>query len=171
MTNELRETFDLNYGDIITVDGYDGQYFRINGYQVNTLYTENEPDMTEHWLDLHCAHTGGYTMAFADEVTLVCRKDEATEYLADKPTPIIATGGIALASIFDFSSETEAPLKPITPPSKRTLNARKQERIDGYLDDLINVNNAIELIGDGGELQYYGAKKAGILAGLEAMTK
>lgn len=148
MSTKLYETHGLNYGDIVTVEGYDGQYFRINGYQKNVLETEGEPDLIEHWLDLVCAHTGGYTMAFVDEVTLACRKGEASTFLADMPAPNIGpSGGIAIATIFGGMFEEETPLKPLTPPSKQT-------QIDRLLDDMNNVNNAIELIGDSdGEYQ------------------
>lgn len=142
MTSKLYETHGLNYGDIVTVEGYDGQYFRINGYQKNVLETENEPDLIEHWLDLTCAHTGGFTMAFADEATLACRKEDAKTYLADKPTPNIGpSGGIAIATIFDFFREDEAPLKPLTPPSKQT-------QIDRLLDELSDVSSLKATIDD-----------------------
>ena len=149
MTTKLYETHGLNYGDIVTVEGYDGQYFRINGYQKNVLETEGEPDLIEHWLDITCAHTGGYTMAYADEVTLACRKDEASEFLADKPTPNIGTGGgIAIASIFDMFRVDEAPLNPLTPPSKATLQSRTQPQIDALLDQLSDWTSLKVTLGD-----------------------
>lgn len=55
----------------------------------------------------------------------------------------------------------------VTKPKEMT----KQERIDAYLDELINVESAKELIGDGGEVAYFAAKKAGIEAGLRALQE
>lgn len=148
MTTKLYEAHGLNYGDIVTVEGYPEQYFRVDGYQKNVLETENEPDLVERWLDISCVHTGGYTMAFADEVTLACRKDEATEFLSDKPAPNIGpSGGIAIAAIFDMFREEEAPLTTLTPPSKQT-------QIDRLLDELSDVQSLKATIGDSdGEYQ------------------
>lgn len=132
-------TDKLNFGDIVTIDDYPMQYFRINGFQTNTLETENEPTITEKWLDLSCAHTGGYTMAFAEEATLVASKEDADAFLADKPAPIIEDfGGLALMSIFDFERET-----PIGPP---LTSKSKATQMDELLDELDAVIQTRELM-------------------------
>lgn len=139
----------LNFGDIITIDDYPTQYYRINGFQTNILETEGKPDLTEYWLDLTCAHTGGYTMAFAEDVVFVCKAEDAAAYLADKPAPNVGeAGGIALMSIFgNFGEDYETPVgPPLTPKSKVTIAAERQSKIDALLDERNDVGSTDDFV-------------------------
>lgn len=142
----------LNYGDIVTLAEYPTQYFRIKAFQTNEYDEENKPTRTEYWLDLTCAHSGGYTMAYADEVTVVALADEADDFLAAKPSPIYGGfagfGGIPLASIFDFMDERiyGGVVEMIKKKPEVAKEPTKQERIDALLDERNDVGSTDDFI-------------------------
>ena len=73
---------EINFGDLILVDGYGEEPFYVDGWTVETHYTPDEV-WTETWYDITSAHTGEYSMAELSDVTRICGKEQAEEYLAN----------------------------------------------------------------------------------------
>lgn len=123
----------LNYDDIVTIEDYPGEYWRITGFQTNILRSKGEPEITEEWIDVTCPWTGEYNMAYLDEITLVALADEAEDFLADKPEPVRTHyEGLSIATIFGLDDESPRKLKPLTPKSDKPA---QQARIDALLDE------------------------------------
>src|SRR5690606_2640439 len=80
---------EINFGDLILVDGYGEEPFYVDGWTVETHYTPDEV-WTETWYDITSAHTGEYSMAELSDVTRICGKEQAEEYLANnvRPEPV-----------------------------------------------------------------------------------
>lgn len=160
-----------NIGDLVNIAGYANRLFRVDSYTHEFTF-ERGIEAEDIYYDCSCVSAGEYTLGAQEDITVVCREGQSAEFLKTYKHPeidVIATH--LYEELFGNIFEGEAEEMTIKPTTKTAKEPTKQERIDGYLDELINVNNAIELIGDDGDLAYYGARKAGILAGLEALTK
>lgn len=159
-----------NIGDLVNISGYANRLFRVDSYTHEFTF-ERGIESEDIYYDCTCVSAGEYNLGAQEDITVVCREGQSAEFLKTYKHPEV---DVIASDIFEglFLNMTwgaEDVIKPIKATVTKTKEPTKQELIDGYLDDLINVSNAIELIGD--EDGYYDAKKAGILAGLEAMTK
>lgn len=159
-----------NIGDLVNINGYANRLFRVDSYTHEFTF-ERGIESEDIYYDCTCVSAGEYNLGAQEDITVVCRADDTAEFLKTYEHPEVDV--IAL-DIFEnmFVNMTwgaEDVIQPIKATVAKTKEPTKQELIDGYLDELINVNNAIELIGD--EDGYYGAKKAGILAGMKALVE
>lgn len=142
----------LNYDDIVTIEDYPGEYWRITGFQTNILRSKGEPEITEEWIDVTCPWTGEYNMAYLDEITLVALADEAEDFLADKPMPVRTHyEGLSIASIFGLDVDKHRKLKPVTPKSDKPA---QQARIDALLDER-NAVADIDFVEDASRAERY----------------
>ncbi|MHC8516822.1 hypothetical protein [Sporosarcina sp. ITBMC105] len=149
----------INFGDIVTVEDYDGYYFRVTGRQTQIFEYENEPTETEYMLDLTCAHTERLVLAYIEDVTLVATKDEADAFLADKPAPEKYGGGISVMFAPWFGGEDDNRITvniPLTPKSRATLAAIREARIDVLLDEWTDNATKARAVGD--EDGFYAAR-------------
>lgn len=161
-------------GDLVNIAGYANRLFRVDSYTHEFTF-ERGIEAEDIYYDCSCVSAGEYTLGAQEDITVVCREGKTAEFLKTYKHPEIDVAATQLyeklfGNIFEGEAE-EMTINPIKTTVKKAKEPTKQELIDGYLDELINVNNAIELIGDGGDLAYYGARIAGILAGLAEVTK
>lgn len=159
-------------GDLVNINGYANRLFRVDTYTHEFTF-ERGIESEDIYFDCTCVTAGEYTLGAQEDVTVVCREGQTEEFLKTYEHPEIDVIATELyenlfGNIFEEAEDMTKQVITVKAPKELT----KQEKIDGYLDELINVNNAIELIGDeGGEYAYYGARKAGILAGLAEVSK
>lgn len=158
-------------GDLVNIAGYANRLFRVDSYTHEFTF-EHGIESEDIYYDCSCVTAGEYTLAAQEDITVLCEEAKAAEFLKTYKHPEI---DVKASDIYEGlfanmnweAEDMEKTNAKVTKSKEKT----KQERIDAYLDDLINVENAKELIGDGGEVAYYAAKKAGIEAGLRGMTE
>lgn len=155
-------------GDLITITGYATRLFRIDSYTHEFTY-ERGLETEEIYYDCSCVTSAEYTLAAQEDITVACAEVYSEIYLETYEHPIIdVVASDIFANLFaNMNWEAEVMTKPVKAVNK-TKEPTKQERIDALLDEMNNVNNAIELIGDSdGE---YGRRIDEIKAELEAVS-
>lgn len=81
---EFEFELPADHGDLVTVDGYDGRFFMVIGYQLirNCLPEEAYNEVVYEVLD---AVTGEFLEADGEDVEFVTDADHASAYLAENP--------------------------------------------------------------------------------------
>src|SRR5690606_19700013 len=126
-TSEVNQLVaDVNFGDLVHIEGYGQTPFYIDGWQTTTYY-EPEEEWTDTMYDLTNAFTGEYQIAFAEDIKRICGAGEAEEYLKNNVRMKVV--GEMLGSMNQRKKE----------PSKNDLfiaQKKKEAEIDGLLDEL-----------------------------------
>lgn len=150
-------------GDLVTINGYATRLFRVDSYTHEFTF-EQGVEMEDIYYDCTCVTAGEYTLGAQEDLTVMCRKDQTEAFLKTYEHPEI---DVVAMDIFEglfanMTWEAEDVVKPIKAVTKKAKEPTKQERIDALLDDMNNVNNAIELISDedGGYADRLGEIKA-----------
>src|SRR5690554_2015861 len=154
-------------GDLVTINGYANRLFRVDSYTHEFTF-ERGIESEDIYYDCTCVTAGEYTLGAQEDLTVVCREGQTEEFLKTYEHPEI---DVVASDLFEnmfgniFGGEADTviqPYKPINTIIKKPKEPTKQERIDALLDDMNNVNNAIELIGDegGGYAERLGEIKA-----------
>src|SRR5690606_27566582 len=133
---------EINFGDLIVVDGYGEEPFYVDGWTVETHYTPDEV-WTETWYDITSAHTGEYSMAELSDVTRICGKEQAEEYLANSVRPEAVRIVSTQHTVYTSKIATRNP-KLVR---QRAEDAKKAE-IDGLLDELNDYRKLADTFGD-----------------------
>lgn len=134
-----------DFGDIVTVNGYTGEYFHVDGF---SEYYNYEPGVmfSEVVYDLTAAldYKSG-TIAEDSEITLVAKANEAKAFIANllKPPTDYEDKPYKLVTI------TPADVANTKP--KRKSQRQKQAEIDGLLDELITLQTVIDICGSDDE--------------------
>lgn len=83
-SEEFEFAIPADHGDLITVDGYDGRFFMVIGYQLirNCLPEEEYNEVVYEVLD---AVTGEFLEADGEDVEFVTDSEHASAYLAENP--------------------------------------------------------------------------------------
>jgi hypothetical protein len=81
---EFEFTIPADHGDLVTVDGYDGRFFMVIGYQLirNCLPEEEYNEVVYEVLD---AVTGEFLEADGEDVEFVTDAEHAVDYLRENP--------------------------------------------------------------------------------------
>jgi hypothetical protein len=81
---EFEFAIPADHGDLVTVDGYDGRFFMVIGYQLirNCLPEEAYNEVVYEVLD---AVTGEFLEADGEDVEFVTDAEHASQYLAENP--------------------------------------------------------------------------------------
>lgn len=150
---------NISFGDLVSVQGYEGRLYFVDSWSVEHHYTPDET-WTEVLYDITDAHTGEYMMAEKEDVTRVCGAAEADEYLKNpaSPQPEETT---KRPNVFDQIFGEVPKMKSNEPrnPSARELSGieaerRKQARkeravkIDALLDEYNDARAMVEMFGD-----------------------
>jgi len=152
-------------GDLVNIAGYANRLFRVDSYTHEFTF-ERGIEAEEIYYDCSCVTAGEYTLGAQEDVTVVCREGQTEEFLKTYQHPEVDEIATRLYDeVFGniFGGEAETVMQPIkTIVTKKAKEPTKQERIDALLDDMNNVNTAIELIGDedGGYAKRLGEIKA-----------
>jgi hypothetical protein len=117
---EFEFTVPAGHGDLVTVDGYDGRFFMVIGFQLirNCLPEEEYNEVVYEVLD---AVTGEFLEADGEDVEFVTDAEHASAYLAENPPEYTApiskyTGGVT-------NMAKQEPRKP----SAREISAQEAE--------------------------------------------
>lgn len=157
-------------GDLATIDGYANRLFRVDSYTHEFTF-ERGIESEDIYYDCTCVTAGEYTLGAQEDLTVVCREGQTEEFLKTYEHPEIDVIAVEMfdgmfGNIFGEAEQMTSPFKTVY--QKKTKEPTKQERIDALLDDMNNVYNAIELVGDeGGD---YGRRIGEIKAELEVLT-
>ena len=127
-----------NYGDIVRVVGFGDHLFAVEAYTIEYHY-EHDHEYCELLYDLTCVYgDSGYIVGEQDDISVVCKADEADAFLSglSTQTPTYKADWLSIT----FSEGTVKPtLQKAQPPTDRRKQALKQTEIDGLLDELITL--------------------------------
>jgi len=131
-----------DFGDIVTVSGYAGEYFHVDGF---SEYYNYEPGVmfSEVVYDLSAAldYKSG-TIAEDSEITLVAKANEAKAFidsLLKPPTDFVDLSAINLEVLMKTDVANSKP--------KRKTQRQKQAEVDVLLDELITLQTVIDVCG------------------------
>ena len=137
---------ELNFGDLVHVEGYGNTPFYIDGWQTTTYYEPDE-EWTDTMYDLTNAFTGEYEIAFAEDIKRICGAGEADDYLQSIVTQINKkTGENSWEVTLSFGS-----INRKKEPSKNDLyiaQKKKEAEIDSLLDELNDYSALADAFGD-----------------------
>jgi hypothetical protein len=149
---EFEFEIPADYGDLVTVDGYDRRFFMVIAYQL-TRHCTPEEEYNETVYELLDAHTGEYLEADGEDVEFVTDAVNADEYLAQVEAPVqpprmpgldfdlseFFGGGVNM-----FGKKPQEPRKP----TARELSAQEAEKRKAArkekaarIDDLLDQRN------------------------------
>jgi hypothetical protein len=135
-SEEFEFAIPAEHGDLVTVDGYDGRYFMVIGYQLirNCLPEEEYNEVVYEVLD---AVTGEFLEADGEDVEFVTDAEHASAYLAENPPEYEATAPIlpdwakdvyqSLVDIENYERGAMNMAKPERKPTAREISAKEAE--------------------------------------------
>src|SRR5690606_30371809 len=153
--DNLTQKHEINFGDLILVDGYGEEPFYVDGWTVETHYTPDEV-WTETSYDITSAHTGAYSMAELSDVTRICGKEQAEECLANSVRPESVRIVSTQHAVYTSKVATRNPELV-----RQRAEEKRRARIDELLDDYIDAKTLEGIIEEDAEL--YRKKADGIL--------
>lgn len=137
----------IKFGDLVSADGYGDRIFEVICYRKEETHYrdeyQNEFVQTDIIFEISDVHTLDYLEADENDLTLICREDQAEQYLANAPLPQSQAQvyfiGIDLAQ--EITINTEPVERKLTPreQSSREAEERKQLRklMSEVIDDLL----------------------------------
>lgn len=142
----MTQKHEINFGDLVYVDGYGNRPFFVDGWSEESIYTI-DGQFDETWFDVTCAHTGEYHMAELSDVKLVCRAEQAESFL--KYNRWEGEG------VF-FWMPDDDDIKKYIQPLREKLNDKKSKKqhIDDLLDEYNDIKRIIDEFGDDEENDY-----------------
>lgn len=167
-----RMTPKAHINDLVTIDGYANRIFRVNSYTHEFMF-ELGAEYEDIYYDCTCVTSDEYMLGSQHDVTVVCKADKATQFLSTFKHPVIE--GIDIAECYESQmrqsevNDMKQPIKPIKAETSKKDEPTREELVDVLLDEMNNVNNAIELIGD--EDGHYAERLAEIKAELKEVTE
>jgi hypothetical protein len=135
-SEEFEFAIPAEHGDLVTVDGYDGRFFMVIGYQLirNCLPEEEYNEVVYEVLD---AVTGEFLEADGEDVEFVTDAEHAAQYLAENPPEYEATAPIlpdwakdvyqSLVDIENYERGAMNMAKPERKPTAREISAKEAE--------------------------------------------
>lgn len=130
-------------GDLVTIKGYGNRVFRVASLTHEITY-EKDAEYEDIYYDCHCVTNDEYMLGSQDDITVVCKADMSDRFLENYEHPKFDE--ISPFNLFEFFNENTEVKPMTTKPETKVLS--KQERTDALLDDLLNVYQAMEVIGD-----------------------
>jgi hypothetical protein len=134
-SEEFEFAIPAEHGDLLTVDGYDGRFFMVIGYQLirNCLPEEEYNEVVYEVLD---AVTGEFLEADGEDVDFVTDAEHASAYLAENPPhepmeqpkfKIVGPTDDEWKSYFIEGDETMSKSKEPRKPTAREISAKEAE--------------------------------------------
>jgi hypothetical protein len=127
-SEEFEFAIPAEHGDLVTVDGYDGRFFMVIGYQLirNCLPEEEYNEVVYEVLD---AVTGEFLEADGEDVEFVTDAEHASAYLAENPPDYEAPEQVQSDLMRFIFGGDETMSKPKEPrkPTARELSAKEAE--------------------------------------------
>jgi hypothetical protein len=134
---EFEFTVPAAHGDLVIVDGYEGRFFMVIGFQLirNCLPEEAYNEVVYEVLD---AVTGEFLEADGEDVEFVTDAEHAAQYLAENPQEYEATAPIlpdwakdvyqSLVDIENYERGAVNMSKPERKPTAREISAKEAEQ-------------------------------------------
>jgi hypothetical protein len=135
-SEEFEFAIPAEHGDLVKVDGYDGRFFMVIGYQLirNCLPEEEYNEVVYEVLD---AVTGEFLEADGEDVEFVTDAEHAAQYLAENPPEYEAPAPIlpdwakdvyqSLVDIENYERGAVNMAKPERKPTAREISAKEAE--------------------------------------------
>ncbi|WHY01815.1 hypothetical protein [Neobacillus sp. DY30] len=147
---EFEFEIPADHGDLVTVDGYDGRFFMVIGYQLirNCLPEEAYNEVVYEVLD---AVTGEFLEADGEDVEFVTDADHASAYLAENPPeynePLPAVDlSDWMIDISNYTGGVTNMAKSERKPTPRELSAKEaEERKAARNEREAQINNLLEI--------------------------
>jgi hypothetical protein len=150
-SEEFEFAIPAEHGDLVTVDGYEGRFFMVIGYQLirNCLPEEEYNEVVYEVLD---AVTGEFLEADGEDVEFVTDAEHASAYLAENPPEYEATAPILPDWAKDVYQNYERGAmnmsKPERKPTAREISAMEAEERKAtrkargeQIDNLLDLRN------------------------------
>jgi hypothetical protein len=155
-SEEFEFAIPAEHGDLVTVDGYDGRFFMVIGYQLirNCLPEEEYNEVVYEVLD---AVTGEFLEADGEDVEFVTDAEHAVDYLRENPPhepmeqpkfKIVGPTYDEWKSYFIEGDETMSKSKEPRKPTAREISAKEAEErkaarkaLGEEIDNLLDLRN------------------------------
>jgi hypothetical protein len=165
---EFEFEIPADYGDLVTVDGYDRRFFMVIAYQLIRHCTPEE-EYNETVFELLDAHTGEYLEADGEDVEFVTDAVNAEKYLATQPAPLMP--GMTIRDMEALE------MKPKRQPTARELSGQEAERRKAArkekaarIDELLDQRNWYAAALERTNNEEFGDRVAAIDAELKALS-
>jgi hypothetical protein len=157
---EFEFTIPADHGDLVTVDGYDGRFFMVIGYQL-IRFCMPEEEYNEVVYEVLDAVTGEFLEADGEDVEFVTDAGHAADYLAKNPPdyneplpPSVDLSDWMIGLDFTKGALPMAKKEPKKPTprelsaqiaeEKKAMRKRRAEQIDNLLDQRIWARKMLE---------------------------
>lgn len=128
----MRKKTNINFGDLVRMDGYGEELFFVDGYSIEHRY-EPSAEYTEVHYDLTSAHGGGYTIGFEEDIHRVCGAEAADDYLMYHASPPKKTAEIKVHITCDeLVAKIADDIKGQNPNNRAQIDALLEE-LNDYL--------------------------------------
>jgi hypothetical protein len=135
---EFEFAIPADHGDLVTVDGYDGRFFMVIGFQLirNCLPEEEYNEVVYEVLD---AVTGEFLEADGEDIEFVTDAEHASAYLAENPPEYTApiskyTGGVTNMAKQEPRKPSAREISAQEAEEKKQARKARGEQIDNLLD-------------------------------------
>jgi hypothetical protein len=133
---EFEFAIPAEHGDLVTVDGYDGRFFMVIGFQLirNCLPEEAYNEVVYEVLD---AVTGEFLEADGEDVEFVTDAEHAADYLRENPpVPELTNyiGGVPNMAKQEPRKPTAREISAKEAEERRVARKARGEEIDNLLD-------------------------------------
>jgi hypothetical protein len=130
---EFEFTIPADHGDLVTVDGYDGRFFMVIGYQLirNCLPEEEYNEVVYEVLD---AVTGEFLEADGEDVGFVADAEHASAYLAENPPEYKPIGRAVTMAKQEPRKPTAREISAKEAEERKAARKARGEEIDNLLD-------------------------------------
>jgi hypothetical protein len=130
---EFEFEIPADHGDLVTVDGYDGRFFMVIGYQLirNCLPEEAYNEVVYEVLD---AVTGEFLEADGEDVEFVTDSEHASAYLAENPPEYKPIGRAVTMAKEEPKKPTAREISAKEAEEKKAARKARAAEIDNLLD-------------------------------------
>jgi hypothetical protein len=150
-SEEFEFAIPAEHGDLVTVDGYDGRFFMVIGYQLirNCLPEEEYNEVVYEVLD---AVTGEFLEADGEDVEFVTDAEHASQYLVENPpnyeAPATKRTFEIISDLSIFGGVTDMAKQEPRKPTAREISAKEAEERKAarkargeQIDNLLDLRN------------------------------
>lgn len=123
-------------GDLVIVNGYDGRIFQVESYTYQKTYFTEYID-EYYTYDVVDIATEEYTVAFDEDLYVICRAENVEQFIRDNPQ-------LGMVTVY-----LETPPTPTFPLGEsKTKTQSDKRKIDELLDELNDYRTLVELFGE-----------------------
>ena len=125
-----------NIGDLVIVNGYNGRIFQVESYTYQKTYFTEYID-EYYTYDVVDIATEEYTVAFDEDLYVICRAKNVEQFIRDNPQ-------LGMVTV-----QAESQPTPTFPSGESKVKTRSDKRkIDELLDELNDYRALVEMFGE-----------------------